>query len=131
MSYIRDIFLDFRDSFDGKQTIKTTKPKNTNTSEILSVLKVIQERVDLMSSKLDTLQEEVTRTQSLHESAVQSINKFIEEVRVISEQLSQKTIEAQTATADLEKISELAEKLKLSNDSLVAALNNAPATPQQ
>ena len=78
-----------------------------------------------MAIDLSQLVAEVDRVSSTHEKAVEKITALVCDVKAVTEQLVEKTKEAEN-TVDVEVINSLVEKLKASTDSLSAVLEPAP-----
>lgn len=109
MSSFFDTFLKFRDFMVGESKYAT--------SDLL-------ERIRKMAVDLTQLIEEVDRVRSTQEKAVEKISALVTDVKTVTEQLVEKTKEAEN-TVDVAVINELVEKLKTSTDSLSAVLEPA------
>jgi methyl-accepting chemotaxis protein len=103
-------FLRFRDLFIGES-------KDVATD--------LLERINKMAIDLSQLVAEVDRVSSTHEKAVEKITALVSDVKAVTEQLVEKTKEAEN-TVDVEVINSLVEKLKASTDSLSAVLEPPP-----
>jgi predicted nucleic acid-binding Zn-ribbon protein len=109
MSSFFDTFLKFRDFMVGESKYAT--------SDLL-------ERIRKMAVDLTQLIDEVDRVRSTQEKAVEKINALVTDVKTVTDQLVEKTKEAEN-TVDVAVINELVEKLKTSTDSLSAVLEPA------
>jgi ABC-type transporter Mla subunit MlaD len=100
-----DSFINFRNIFTGEHDNKTFPI----------------EEVRKMAVNLTELINQVNRVSEVQAKAAAAIDNLVSEIKTISEQLAQKTQEAEN-TVDIQTINELIDKLKSSTNSLSNAM---------
>jgi len=87
----------------------------------------LSERIQQMAINLDALAAEVSNVQTVQASAVALLNSLTKELEKISADLATKS----DTSADTAALNDLIDKLKISTDSLAAAVANTPKPPDQ
>jgi hypothetical protein len=90
-------------------------------------INTLSERIQQMAINLDALAAEVSNVQTVQASAVALLDSLTKELEKISADLATKS----DTSADTAALNDLIDKLKVSTDSLAAAVANTPKPPDQ
>jgi uncharacterized coiled-coil protein SlyX len=90
-------------------------------------INTLSERIQQMAINLDALAAEVSNVQTVQASAVALLDSLTKELEKISADLATKS----DTSADTAALNDLIHKLKVSTDSLAAAVANTPKPPDQ
>ena len=108
------IFPPYGDAADDTITLDTRK-----------LVLILEERMKQMSLNVEALAAEVTRVQTVHESAIKFIANLTDELKTVTEELKAKN----DAVIDTSALDELVAKLDASTDALAAAIATSHDNP--
>jgi hypothetical protein len=103
-------------------------PPYDNASVDVNIQKlvlILEGRMNQMSLNVEALAAEVTRVQTVHESAIQFIAKLTDELKAVTEELKVKNEEK----IDTSALDDLVAKLDASTDALAAAISTSHDNP--
>lgn len=93
--------------------------------KIQNLVLILEERMNEMSLNVEALAAEVTRVQTVHESAIKFIAKLTDELKAVTEELKVKNEEK----IDTSALDDLVAKLDASTDALAAAISTSHDNP--
>lgn len=100
-------------------------PEYVVSDDAKSLMLILEKRMNQMALNVEALAAEVTRVQTVHESAIKFIAKLTDELKVVTEDLKAKNAEV----IDTSALDELVAKLDASTDALAAAIATSEDNP--
>jgi len=107
--------------YKPEELLKPNTSVKARFDMLMSEIALIQERISHMAISLAALTEQVERVASTQTMAVEKINKLVADMEIITADLAAKAAAAENAV-DANELNALVEKLKVSTDSLITAV---------